>query len=128
MNRKVVLSLSCLMAFTPIYANDINEADIQKALREQSVIVHAKVKMEGLRGKGMRNERIEYTLTQPVVLLKGDPIIPLWTTYAFSQLPELETGEYVLILQPGPYRKAEKVKSNSPRFAEIKRSITHVHR
>jgi hypothetical protein len=113
----------CAVAMPP--AQRISREDIRYAIEHGSAIVEAEVGAGKPHAVGTRSEGYGYPLRVLGVLRPATANISQSFTYDYSKTPRLSAGRYVIILQPGPYYRAERLSSGSARLSELRLWTQH---
>jgi hypothetical protein len=103
----------------------ITREDITYAMEHGCAVVEAEVAAGKPRAVGTRSEGYGYPIRVMSVLRSGESVIPQSFTHDYSKVPVLRPGRYVIILQGGPYYRAERLSRGSARPAEIRQWTQH---
>ena len=117
------LLFGCAFAASP--RSRLTREDIKYATEHGAAVVEAKVGAGERQAIGTRSEGYRYPLRVVSVLLPATAKVQLTSTYDYRKEPVLRPGHYVLILQPGPYYRAERVSLGSARITELRQWTQH---
>lgn len=116
----LVVALTLVSCATSSSLSDrLTPEHIAYAREHGYAVVEAQVGGGQRHAVGTRSEGYAYPIQVTSVLLPATSNIPLWTTYDYRKAPYLRAGRYLLILQPGPYYRAERISAGSARAKEV---------
>jgi len=118
-----LLLFGCAFAASP--PTRLTREDIKYAAGHGAAVVEAEVGAGVPHAIGTRSEGYRYPLRVVSVLLPATANVQLASTYDYRKEPVLRPGYYVLILQPGPYYRAERVSLRSARITELRQWTQH---
>jgi hypothetical protein len=98
----------------------LTREDIKYAIEHGSAIVEAQVDAGEPHAVGTRSEGHGYRLRVLSLLLPATAKVSTSFTYDYSKTALLQPGRYVIILQPGPYYRAERLSSGVARVTELR--------
>jgi hypothetical protein len=108
----------CALAIPPTHR--LTRDDIKYAAEHGYAIVEAQVTAAESHALGTRSEGHGYSFRVLSTLLPATTNVSESFTYDYSKTPLLRPGRYMLILQPGPYYRAERLSSGSARLTELR--------
>lgn len=116
----LVMALTLVSCATSSPLSDqLTPEHIAYAREHGYAVVEAQVGGGKRHAVGTRSEGYAYPIRVTNLLLPATSNIPLWTTYDYRKTPYLRAGRYLLILQPGPYYRAERISAGSTRMKEV---------